>query len=118
MVMHCTGSSTLLLVPLTLCDIVNADHYITHVIAILCVNLSLHNTCTDICCVTTAPSQGINLHLSALFIFTANFVPGLISSTGVCQSMKQSARSFEDRARYIEIANYIKYIHKIAKSDH
>ena len=32
--------------------------------------------------------------------------------------MKQSARSFEDQARYIEIAIYLKCVHKIVKSNH
>jgi hypothetical protein len=41
-----------------------------------------------------------------LLTFTVYFVPGLISSTGVCQSMKQNATSFEDPARYIEIAYF------------
>jgi hypothetical protein len=52
-----------------------------------------------------------------MFTYTVYFVPGLISSTGVCQSMKQNARSFKDPARYTEIANYFGHVRKTAKSN-
>jgi hypothetical protein len=53
-----------------------------------------------------------------MFAITAYFVPGMISSTGVFQSLVQNARSFEDWAQNTEIANYFRRIRKIAKSNH